>query len=103
MVRRCNLVEVEGDGNASLCEFDLCGIWCLCEIFFPLGAPLMALYMQPVRVYKVFLAFYSKSKCWALWASGILRAGFFLGRNRVGKYRGPRGHTLVTGGDNTSR
>jgi hypothetical protein len=51
--------------------------------------------MQPVRVYKVFLAFYSKSKCWALRASCILRAGFFLGRNRVGKYRGPRGHTLV--------
>jgi hypothetical protein len=52
--------------------------------------------MQPVRVYKVFLAFYSKSKCWALRASCILRAGFFLGRNGVGKYRGPRGHTLVS-------
>jgi hypothetical protein len=64
--------------------------------FVPLGVPLMALYMQPVRVYKVFLAFYSKSKCWTLRASGILRAGFFLGRNRVGKNRGPRGHTLVT-------
>jgi hypothetical protein len=59
------------------------------------GYPLVALYMQPVRVYKVFLAFYSKSKCWALRASYILRAGFFLGGNRVGKYRGPRGHTLV--------
>jgi hypothetical protein len=56
----------------------------------------VALYIQPVKVYKVFLAFYSKSKCWALRASSILRAGFFLGRNRVGKYRGPRGHTLVT-------
>jgi hypothetical protein len=32
MVRRYNLVEVEGDGVASLCEFDLCGIWCLCQI-----------------------------------------------------------------------
>jgi hypothetical protein len=31
-----------------------------------------------------------------LWVSCILRAGFFLGRNQVGKYRGPRGHTLVT-------
>jgi hypothetical protein len=41
-------------------------------------------------------AFYSKLKCWALRASGILRVGFFLGENRVGKYRGPRGHTLVT-------
>jgi hypothetical protein len=29
-------------------------------------------------------------------ASCILRASFFLGRNQVGKYRGPRGHTLVT-------
>jgi hypothetical protein len=27
MVRRCNLVEVEGDGVASLCMFE-----CLCEI-----------------------------------------------------------------------
>jgi hypothetical protein len=27
MVRRCNLVEVEGDGVASLCVFE-----CLCEI-----------------------------------------------------------------------
>jgi hypothetical protein len=52
--------------------------------------------MQPVRVYKVFLAFYSKSKCWALRASCILRAGFFLGRNWVGKYRRPRDHTLIT-------
>jgi hypothetical protein len=25
----------------------------------------------------------------------ILREGFFLGRSQVGKYRGPRGHTLV--------
>jgi hypothetical protein len=51
--------------------------------------------MQPVRVYKGFLDFYSKLACWALRASCILRAGFFLGRNRVGKYQGPRGHTLV--------
>jgi hypothetical protein len=25
----------------------------------------------------------------------ILRAGFFLGRNQVGKYREPRGHTAI--------
>jgi hypothetical protein len=41
MMRRCNLVEVEGDGVASLCEFGCLG-----------RAPLVALYMQPVRVYK---------------------------------------------------
>jgi hypothetical protein len=29
--------------------------------------------MQPVRVYKEFLAFYSKSACWALrYSSGLL-------------------------------
>jgi hypothetical protein len=56
MVRRCNLVKVEEDGVASLCTWDLCEISCLCEIslceFAYLGAPLVALYMQPVRVYK---------------------------------------------------
>jgi hypothetical protein len=32
MVRRCNLAEVEEDGVASLCMWDLCEIRCLCEI-----------------------------------------------------------------------
>jgi hypothetical protein len=32
MVRRCNLVEVEEDGVASLCTWDLCEIRCLCGI-----------------------------------------------------------------------
>jgi hypothetical protein len=32
MVHRCNLVEVEEDGVASLCTWDLCEIRCLCEI-----------------------------------------------------------------------
>jgi hypothetical protein len=39
MARRCNLAEVERDGVASLCEFDLCGIWCLCEIGPSRGRP----------------------------------------------------------------
>jgi hypothetical protein len=63
MVRRCNLVEVKGDGVASLCEFaclceicSLCELWCLCEFkLSSRGAPLVALYMQPVRIYKYFL------------------------------------------------
>jgi hypothetical protein len=42
MVRRCNLAEVKGDGVASLCEI----------VFPPMRVPLVALYMQPVRVYK---------------------------------------------------
>jgi hypothetical protein len=47
-VRRCNLAEVEGDGVASLCEFVLKPMW----IRPSRGAPLVALYMQPVRVYR---------------------------------------------------
>jgi hypothetical protein len=35
MVRRCNLAEVEEDGVASLCSWDLCEIRCLCEIGDP--------------------------------------------------------------------
>jgi hypothetical protein len=34
MVRICNLVEVEGDGVASLCVFN-----CLCEIVLSRGRP----------------------------------------------------------------
>jgi hypothetical protein len=40
MVRRCNLVEVEEDGVASLC------------VFACLGGALGGFYMQPDRVYK---------------------------------------------------
>jgi hypothetical protein len=32
MMRRYNLAEVEEDGMASLCMWDLCEIRCLCEI-----------------------------------------------------------------------
>jgi hypothetical protein len=32
MVHRCNLAEVEEDGVASLCTWDLWEIRCLCEI-----------------------------------------------------------------------
>jgi hypothetical protein len=40
MVRRWNLAEVEGDGVASLCLWDLCEFRCLCEIVPPfLAAP----------------------------------------------------------------
>jgi hypothetical protein len=43
MVRRCDLVEVEGVGVASLCA-DLCEIRCLCEkpmpVFFFSGGAL---------------------------------------------------------------
>jgi hypothetical protein len=40
MVRRCNLVEVEEDGVASLCTWDQCEIMCLCGIVSPfLAAP----------------------------------------------------------------
>jgi hypothetical protein len=83
MVRRCNLAEVEGDGVASLCEFGYLG-----------GALGGFIYAASLGL-QVFLAFYSKSKCWALRASCILRAGFFLDINQVDQYRGLRGHTLV--------
>jgi hypothetical protein len=90
-VRRCNLAEVEGDGVASLCQFrcSLCEIGCL-------GGHPWWLYKCSQLGFISSYFFYSKSKCWALQASCILRAGFFLGGNRVGKYRGPRGHTLVS-------
>jgi hypothetical protein len=40
MVRRWDLVEVEGDSVASLCTWDLCEIRCLCKIISPfLAAP----------------------------------------------------------------
>jgi hypothetical protein len=40
MVCRCNLAEVEEDGVASLCTWDLCEIRCLCGIVPPfLAAP----------------------------------------------------------------
>jgi hypothetical protein len=41
MVRRQDLAEVEEDGMASLCTWDLCEIRCLCEIRDPsfLAAP----------------------------------------------------------------
>jgi hypothetical protein len=42
MVRRWDLAMVERDGVASLCEI----------VFLPMRVPLVALYMQPVRVYK---------------------------------------------------
>jgi hypothetical protein len=42
MVRRWDLAMVERDGVASLCEI----------VFPPMRVPLVALYMQPVRVYK---------------------------------------------------
>jgi hypothetical protein len=52
--------------------------------------------MQPVRFYKDFLAFYSKSVCWALrascvnfeWASSLADSGY-------AKSEEPKGHSLV--------
>jgi hypothetical protein len=44
MVCRCNLAEVEEDGVASLCTWDLCEIRCLCEIRF-------SLLVAPLRPY----------------------------------------------------
>jgi hypothetical protein len=84
MMRKCNLAEVEEDGVASLCELDRLG-----------GTLGGFIYAASQGLQRVFV-FYSKPTCWALRASNIPRAGFFLGRNQVGKHRGPRGHTLVT-------
>jgi hypothetical protein len=52
--------------------------------------------MQPVRVYKVSFLLLEASVLSLAGFMYILRAGFFLGRNQVDKYRGPRGHTLVS-------
>jgi hypothetical protein len=61
MVRRWDLAMVEKEmACASLCVGSMrdCIIYarlgCLCEIMLSRGAPLVALYMQPVRVYKYF-------------------------------------------------
>jgi hypothetical protein len=56
----------------------------------------VALYMQPVRVYKVSCLLLQVGVLGLAGFMYILRTGFFLGRNQVGKYRGPRGHTLVS-------
>jgi hypothetical protein len=45
MVHRCNLAEVEEDGVASLCTWDLCEIKCLCEI--RLSSPFLATPPRP--------------------------------------------------------
>jgi hypothetical protein len=76
--------------------WDLCEIRCLCQIRDGSRGCPWWLYICNQLGFTSIVAFYSKSKCWALRASCILRASFFLGRNQVGKYRGPRGHTLVT-------
>jgi hypothetical protein len=65
-------------------------------IVLPLGGTLGGFIYAASSGLQVALAFYSKSKCWALRALCILRAGFFLGRNQIGQYRGLRGHTLVS-------
>jgi hypothetical protein len=70
-------------------------LYCLCPISLSRGCPWWLYICSQLGFTSIFF-FYSKSKCWALWASCILRAGFFLDRNQVGKYRGPRGHTLVS-------
>jgi hypothetical protein len=61
---------------------DLSKIRCLCEISLSRGCPWW-LYICSLGLQVVFV-FYSKPKCWALRASCILRAGFFLGKNQVG-------------------
>jgi hypothetical protein len=53
MVRKCNLVEVEGDGMASLCVGSMRDLVSMRDcVLPPMRVPLVALYMQPVRVYK---------------------------------------------------
>jgi hypothetical protein len=48
-------------GRVELClSIRACNMMCPSR-----RVPLVALYMQPVRVYKGFLVFYSKSACWA--------------------------------------
>jgi hypothetical protein len=74
MVHRCNLAEVEGDGVANLCEFAYASFVCPSSR----GCPWW-LYICSQLGFKMFLAFYSKSVCWALRASCILRVGFSPG------------------------
>jgi hypothetical protein len=101
MIRRWDLAMVEKRWRALAYAWDLCEIRYLCEIILcqirdvSRGCPWW-LYICSQLGFTSIFAFYFKSKCWALRASCILRAGFFLDRNRIGKYRGPRGHTLVS-------
>jgi hypothetical protein len=51
--------------------------------------------MQPVRVYKVSCLLLQVGVLDLAGFMYILRAGFFLGKNQVGEYRGPICHSFV--------
>jgi hypothetical protein len=62
----------------------------------PLGVPLGGFIYAASQGLQSVSCLLLQVEVLGLVASCILRAGFFLGRNWVGKYRGSRGHTLVS-------